>query len=315
MQHALAVDLGGTKTSLSVGTLAGRLLGKEVVATPRRGIAAFLKRIPARLLALASRAGVRRTVRGVGVGVAGLLSLHEGRVLKSPNMPELAGVSLRRILRFPGRLPLYVENDANAAAWGEKVFGRARKVSHFMYITVSTGIGGGLVFDGRLYRGVYGAGEVGHTLIVPGGPRCACGLSGCLEAVASGTAIGRKARYAMAQDRRTLLHRVVAHKSAPTAYEVELAARRGDRLARDILAGAGQFLGCAIGSLLNLLHLELVVIGGGVSRSPAFYWDAVRSAARQTSWRETFAGAKIVRSALGDAVGDLGALALVASPP
>ncbi len=315
MQHALTVDLGGTKTSLAVGTLSGRLAAKEVLATPRRGIARFLKALPKRLEALARRAGAWRTVRGVGVAVAGLLAPGGVRLLKCPNVPELEGLRLDSLLRFRRRLPLYVENDANAAAWGEKMFGAARRVSHFIYITVSTGIGGGLVLDGKLYRGVYGAGEVGHTLMAPGGPRCACGLTGCLEAVASGTAIARRAREAMRHDRRTLLHRVVAHKNAPTAQEVELAARRGDRIARSILAGAGQFLGLAIGSLLNLLHLELVVLGGGVSRSPALYWDAVRGAAKQASWRETFSSARIVPSKLGDAVGDLGAVALVASPP
>lgn len=196
----------------------------------------------------------------------------------------------------------YLENDANLAAVGEQRRGAGRGASNLIYVTISTGIGGGLILDGRLYRGSTGtAGEVGHMVVVPDGPRCNCGNRGCLEAIASGTGIARRAR-------RLMRGRTGRRGKAVSAESVVAAARAGDRVAASIVAEAGAALGRALGSLLNLLNPEVIILGGGVSQAGRLLMAPMRASLARASFAESRAAARIVRARLGQDAGLVGAV-------
>lgn len=205
MRYALGVDIGGTKTSLTLGNSSGKIVAKETLPTltgakARRGI----KQIAEGLARLGGRVGPAGKILGVGVGVPGPMNPHTGIVERSPHLKGWQGFPLKSFLKKRLRLPIYLTNDANAAAVGEKIFGAGREVENFVYLTISTGIGGGIVLGGELLTGAtFGAGEVGHTIIVPRGDRCGCGQRGCLEAYASGTAIAHFFREEMKRGRRS----------------------------------------------------------------------------------------------------------------
>jgi glucokinase len=205
-----------------------------------------------------------------------------------------------------------VENDANAAALGEAWVGAGRGVRDLVYITVSTGIGGGLILGGRLYRGANGtAGEIGHTIIDPEGPRCHCGNRGCLEVLASGTAIAAEAREGVARGERTSLQRLAGRPESLTAAEVAEAARRGDAFAAGIYRRAGSRIGLVLSNLLTLVNPALIVIGGGVSKTGDLLFGPIREVLAARRYPAPALGARVVPAGLGDDAGIIGAAALV----
>ncbi len=239
----LGLDLGGTKIA------AGLLEGDELVAfverpTPRGGAAVV------RALAAAAReAAAGRPVTAVGLGTPGPLDFDRGMVRFAPNLPGLRNFPLRARLEAALGLPVVIENDANAAALAEHHLGAARGARHSLFVTVSTGIGGGVIIGGRVHRGAFGqGGEIGHLTVLPGGPLCGCGNRGCLEAVASGRALERDAAYAYG-------------RPVPVP---ELFARK-DATARALLDGAAGHLGQALASLQKVFDPEVIVLGGGVA--------------------------------------------------
>lgn len=314
MKYAVGVDIGGTKISLVLGTEKGQGLAREEIAT-RTGAHAksCVRELTAKLrsLLLKSRIPMKK-ICGIGVGCPGAVNSSKGIVPRSPNLPGWTGIPLRKILSKTFGLPVFLANDANAAAVGESVFGAGKDTKNFIYITVSTGIGGGIVLDGRLYEGPgFVAGEIGHISVVPDGKKCNCGQRGCLEAYASGTAIARFVREQMTRE-NTRIRKFVPRGRKVTAREVGAAAREGDRLAIESYRQAGYYLGIGIANLLNILNPEKIVIGGGVLRSAhGIFWKTLTASAKKHAWPEAFRTVKIVRSKLGREVGSLGALALV----
>jgi glucokinase len=231
---------------------------------------------------------------------------------RSPNLPGWKGIPLKKILQKAFGLPVFLANDANAAAMAEIAFGAGKRSKDFIYITVSTGVGGGIVVNGTLYEGAsFAAGEIGHISIVPDGKKCGCGKHGCLEAYASGTAIANFVRERMTRSNTTIREFLSGTKKF-NARQVGMAAHEGDKLSIQSYKTAGYYLGIGIASLLNILNPDTVVIGGGVLHSahPVF-WNSMKVSAKDHSWPETFRAAKIIRSKLLGRVGDLGALALV----
>ncbi len=239
----LGLDLGGTKIA------AGVLLGEELVSfverpTPRGGAA-----VVGALAEAAREALGGRSVVAAGVGTPGPLDFDRGVVRFAPNLPGLKNFPLRARLEAALGLPVVLENDANAAALAEHHLGAARGARHSLFVTVSTGIGGGVIVDGRVHRGAFGqGGEVGHLTVLPGGPLCGCGNRGCLEAVASGRALERDAAYAYG-------------RPVPVP---ELFARN-DAKARALIEGAAGHLGLALASLQRVFDPEVIVLGGGVA--------------------------------------------------
>ncbi len=309
--YAIGVDLGGTKTLTALVDGRGGVVARVRVATPTTGPDAVIEAIAASVAELSNRSGVApRSALGVGVGAPGPLDTGSGVVFEPPNLPGWRDVPLAALMAKRLGVPTFVENDANAAAMGEHWVGAGQGVDDLVYLTVSTGIGGGLILGGRLYRGASGtAGEVGHMVIARDGPRCGCGRAGCLEALASGTAIAREARLVVESGRPTVLSQVPPE--AITAEAVARAAGEGDPLAREVFAGAAAALGVGITNLVNLLNPALVIIGGGVSGAGELLFAPVRRIVRQEAFERPGAAVRVVPAALGDDVGVIGAAAVV----
>jgi glucokinase len=312
MAHVyLGVDLGGTKILTAVVDEHGRVLHRVRVATPPSGPDDVIEAIASTVDRVMADAGIAPgAIPAIGVGAPGPSDPRTGVVFEPPNLPGWRNVPLAERLTAYLRVPVHVENDANAAALGEHWAGAGAGVRDLVYITVSTGVGGGLILDGRLYHGASGtAGEVGHMLVEPGGPRCGCGRLGCLEAVASGTAIAREARAAVAEGRPTALSVVPA--SDLDAEAVARAASDGDPAAREIYARVGAAMGAAVTNLVNLLGPEVVIIGGGVARAGELVFAPVRRIVREEAFERPGTIVRIVPAALGADAGVIGAAAVV----
>ncbi len=303
---ALGLDFGGTKLAAGVVDLAARRM-VEAVQVPTRHASSAAEGL-ADMLALVDRLRHLDGVTGVGVSFGG--HVRGNRVLRSLHVPGWADYPLLEALqaRFPA-CEVRIANDANTMAMGEWKFGAGQGASSLLYLTVSTGIGGGVILDGGLVEGHSGmAGEIGHTKVVPDGPLCPCGGHGCLEAVAAGPAIVRRAEALLAaQPGPASLLR--AHGPLTSKIVADCAAQ-GDDVATAVLVEAGSYLGIGIANALTLLDVERVVIGGGVSRAGPLWWDAVLHAvqANLLPWSSPM---DIRRSELGASEGIWGAAALV----
>jgi glucokinase len=264
MPLAIGVDIGGTKVAAGVVDDAGHVIDIERRQTPGHDIAET-ERVIAEVVGVLAK---RHDVVAVGIGAAGWIANDRATVLFSPHL-AWRNEPLRDALADRIGSPVTVENDANAAAWAEYRFGAARGARVVVCITLGTGIGGGLVVSGILYRGAYGVGtEYGHMTVVPDGRRCACGNRGCWEMYASGTALARDARE-LAEVSPVAAHRLLeladGDPAALTGTLVTTAAREGDVAAVEIFTAMGRWLGRGIASLAAALDPSVVVIGGGVS--------------------------------------------------
>jgi glucokinase len=264
MTLACGVDVGGTKIAGGVVDEKGTILEELRVESPATDVPA----IEAAIEKLVTELRTRHPIEAVGVGAAGYIDKARAVVLFAPNL-AWRDLDLKADLENSLGLPVVVENDANAAAWGEFQYGAGHDVDDLLLVTVGTGVGGGFVMDGSLYRGAFGVGaEIGHMRVVPGGILCGCGNRGCFEMYASGSALVREARAAahagslLAAD---LLERAGGDPDAITGPLVTDAARAGDAFAIEQLASLGRWLGEGIASLAAVLDPAVVVIGGGVS--------------------------------------------------
>jgi glucokinase len=273
----IGVDIGGTKIASGVVDERGTIVEKVRRVTPAQDTDAIEDAIVDAVEELRSR----HDVTGVGVGAAGFVDAKRSTVLFAPNL-AWRDEPMRADLESALGLTVVVENDANAAAWGEFCFGAGEDVEDLVFVTVGTGVGGGLVLDGALYRGAFGvAAEIGHMRVVPGGRRCACGGLGCWELYASGTALVRDAREAVASrpaDASFLLDLAGGEVEAIKGDLVTEAARAGDKLAVELIAEVGRWLGEGVASLAAILDPAVVLIGGGVSEAGALLIDPAREA-------------------------------------
>lgn len=311
------VDLGGTKILTVLADRSGRVLARVKVPTgARRGRDPVIDTIVDSVQEVVRQSGAPfSAVRAVGVGAPGPLDQDRGVVFLAPNL-GWRDVPLGAILGERLGMPVWLENDANLAALGEHSYGAGRGESHMVYITVSTGVGGGIILDGRVYRGAGGgAGEIGHMTVAPGGPVCNCGNDGCLEAVASGTAIARRAR-ALVDDGRGagILAAAGGDPDRVSARAVAGAAAAGDAEALVIMRDAGRYLGLAVAGVINLLNPSAVVLGGGVMQSGAVLWDAMLEEVRRRALDSSLAAVRVTRGSLGGDAGALGAVALALTP-
>jgi glucokinase len=246
-----------------------------------------------------------RRVAALGIGLPGPVDPSAGLVISPANLPGFRNVPLNRILTRATGIRSYLHHDAHLAALGEHRRGAGRGASELIYVTVSTGIGAGLLIRGELYAGAHGsAGEIGHIVVQRDGPLCTCGKRGCVEALASGTGIARTARELGTQTPASALHRL----DAPSAEDVVRAARSGDQLAISILDTAGTYLGIALGTLVNLFNPQLIVLGGSVIKAGAPLLRPMRRSMVASSWKAARRGLRIVRPALGDDAGLIGAV-------
>jgi glucokinase len=310
----IGVDMGGTKISVKLIDARARVLASATLPTLKDLEAHESVRTLRETVAsmVTGRAGHRARLAGIGIGLPGPVDSKKGRVPWSPNMQGWEGIPLRSILEKAFKVPVILDNDCNAAGFGEKCFGVGKKARDFIYITVSTGIGGGLVLGGKVHRGAsFCGGEVGHMTIVPGGELCNCGKHGCVEAYASGTAIARDARERIRRGAKSRLLELGGRLGEITSEIVAKGARLGDVLALEVLRQAGRYLGIGLANLINILNPEVVAIGGSVMKASPYIWKPMMEAARAESWPVAFRACRIQKTSLGDDVVNLGAAALV----
>lgn len=309
------IDLGGTKILSLVMTAEGGVLGRDRCPTEAQdGPDAVIGRMAISLRRAAAAASLPlKELGGVGVSAPGPCDLRRGLVTDPPNLPGWRDVPLPRILSEALGLPVLLENDATAAAYGEHRFGAGRPYRHLVFVTVSTGIGGGIIIDGSPYRGASGgAGEVGHTVIQEDGPPCGCGRKGCLEALASGTAIAREGTALLEGGRAPQLARLAAAGRVVDAETVYEAAENGDSDARAVIERAGHYLGLGFANLINLFNPEAIVVGGGLSRMGGMFLGPACAAIRERALPQCLADVTVVLGELGDEAGALGVVALAA---
>ena len=310
MKVAIGVDLGGTHLRAVRLNEHGALLAHRKVRTAaRKGPVTVIDQICA-LVDEVSAGVAPGSIAGMGVCVAGPVDPYEGIVLEGWTMDGWHNVPLRTLLEARTGMLVALANDGNAAALGEWRFGSGQGSRHFIYVTVSTGIGGGVIVDGRLLLGRKGmAGEIGHMIVDPNGPVCNCGAHGCWEAFASGTALTRNAQQAQATAPDSLLHRWAQARSL-TAKEVLDAAQAGDHLAVRLAQAEGEWLGIGIVALLHLYSPERIAIGGGLSNALSRFLPQIEDAI-QTRAMPPFRDVPIVQAALGDNAGAVGAGSLL----
>jgi glucokinase len=310
---ALGIDIGGTKVAGGVVAPDGSILDTARRATPGKSVSATEDAIAAVVDELAERHG--GPLVGVGVGAAGWFDRTGDTVLFSPHL-AWRNQALRKDLGARLRRPLWVGNDADAAAWAEYRYGAARGSILMLMITLGTGIGGGMVIDGRLQRGAHGVvGEWGHMRVVPDGRLCPCGNRGCWEQYASGNALGHTAREVALKSPAAaahLLDRVGGDVQRITGEVVARAAADGDPLAGELLAEVGTWLGQGIADLAAVLDPEVVVIGGGVSvLGETVLGPARERLERALPGRGFRPGPRVVAAELGAQAGLVGAADLV----
>jgi glucokinase len=309
-----AVDLGASKILSVVAQGDGRRLGEDRRPTDAEaGPEVVLERIVGSLAEALAKAGLRQgDLAAVGICSPGPCDIDAGVISSAPNLPGWRDVPICRYLEERLGVPARLENDANAAALGEHVYGAGRGCRHLIYMTVSTGIGGGLIIDGRLYRGATGvAGEVGHMTIEPDGPLCGCGNRGCLEALASGTAIAARGEELVAQGGSALLARLAQEQGDLTAETVSRAADQGDVACQGIIRRAGYYLGIGLASYVNIFNPEAIIIGGGLAKAGELLLAPARAEMAARAMSEALKAVQLKPAELGDYAGVMGMVALL----
>ena len=308
MAYTIGIDVGGTKVLGGVVDSSGKILATARKDTPQQGGKALTQTIADTALELMSQ----YDVTSVGVSAAGFISADRTTMLATPNIANWNGVNLVEELTALIGLPVVIENDANAAAWGEATFGAGRNQEYMVMLTVGTGIGGGIIINGKLHRGAFGiAAEIGHMRVVPEGHLCGCGARGCFEQYASGNALIRHAREAISASpdmARNLLSRGDGTVAGLTGLAITEAARDGDTVALAAFNTTGQWLGAGIASLSVLLNPSYVVIGGGVIDAGEILLKPTRESLERTM---PFAGKHpfptLIAAELGNDAGLVGA--------
>jgi glucokinase len=308
---AFAVDLGGTNIRGAIVTRTGEIRHFRNVRTAvRGGVYAIIDQIVELAEEVFSDYGSRLTA-GVGVVAPGPLEPKAGIVRFAPNLPGWENVPLGRLLEDRLQIPVVLGNDGNCAALGESMFGAGKNVDNLIYLALGTGLGAGIIHQGRLIDGVAGVGgEVGHVSIDANGSRCTCGGIGCMEAYIGGWAIARHGEMAVHSERSTLI-REIAGDERITAEIVAEAAQQGDPAAIDIFARGGRALAVGIGGLVNVFNPELIVIGGGLARAGDLILEPFRSSLPHYTMLPIYQHVAVVPSALETNTGVYGAAANV----
>ncbi|HEV2745002.1 MAG TPA: ROK family protein [Rubrobacter sp.] len=303
--NAVGVDVGGTKIAAGIVSPEGKILADVRYPTPHA---------PEKLVETIVRSIKEvmdgHEVGGVCLAVPGLILAQENRVIFSPNLHAIEGIPLKDRVEPEIGVPLVIENDANAAAWGEFRFGAGSEVDHLVFVTLGTGVGGGVISHGVLLRGAQGAGgELGHVTVHATGPRCACGNRGCLEALASGTAIARRARVAAVERPESALGRLASRRKLLGEDVTELA-RGGDETALSVLEETGTWLGIGLAGFVNVFNPEVVAVGGGAMEAGDLILASARREVRLRARPPSRDLVEIQVATLGPESGVLGAAAL-----
>jgi glucokinase len=304
-QVVIGVDLGGTNLRTALLSVDGDILDRHKEATYaadgwNKVVARLIDNI-ARQREIAVQRGKR--VIAVGVGAPGVIRMDKGIVVKSPNFPDWNNLPLKDELEKALRIPVIIENDANAAAIGEQWRGAGRGIDSMILLTLGTGVGGGVIINGKIWQGADGmAGEVGHMTLIPDGRLCGCGNIGCLEMYASARGIVQSYREAPEL-------KGAAAASDVTSAMIYDAARNGDSVAQRIMKDMGRMLGIGIANLINIFNPQMIVLGGGVRHAWELFIGATHDEIMRRAFQVPAERTKIVPSLLGDDAGMIGAAA------
>jgi glucokinase len=310
----LAADIGGTKIIIALVSESGRILAEDRIPTlPDEGVSAVIERLFTAIDGLLGRNLVKSSeLHGISIACAGGIDTERGVVVtSSPNLSGWYDIPLKDIMEERYKVDTFVLNDASAAALGEQQFGAGKGVANLVLVTVGTGIGGGIITNGRLYLGARGgAGEIGHMTIDVNGPDCGCGSIGCLERLASGTAIARDAIQRIEQGEKSSLAEMAGGEVENITTEmIGTAARNGDPLAVDVLSKGVSYLATGIVNLVNIFDPEMVIIGGGMAEMGDLIIDPVKKMVAERTFSIAARSTRIVTAQLGNRAGVYGAAA------
>ena len=305
-KYVVGVDLGGTKIYTALVDLEGNIIKEKAVETLAfEGENAVMGRIIDTINYVID-GSEKNLIKSIGIGSPGPLDVKNGVIIENSNLP-FKNFEIVKTIRETYDLPTYLDNDANVATLGEFMFGAGKGTENMVFITASTGIGGGAVINGKLFRGTTGnALEVGHTIVANEGPRCGCGNIGCAEALGSGTAIGKRAKEAVATNVETSLK----NYENVTSKEVFKEAANGDRVAKNILETSLNYLGIAVANTITNFDPEKVVIGGGVINGGSIVLDTIRRVVGERALKTFADSCTVEKAVLGGKAGVLGAAAL-----
>ena len=319
-KHVVGIDIGGTKLATVVADSTGHILGKVRKPTlSEKGPAYAISLLLDMVREVVTQVGLEQTtISAIGVSCGGPLDTQTGVVYSPPNLPGWDALPLKARLESEFQVPVTIENDANASALAEFRFGGGRGYTAVLYMTMSTGIGGGIVIDGQVYHGANdSAGEVGHQILLPDGPRCGCGKQGCLEALCSGPAIARRAQAAIQKQLEdgtastTLLTLANGRIEEVKSEHVLAAARTGDALALELVQETAYYMGWGIANLVNILNPDIVLLGTIAVAAGDLLLDPIRETVSKFAMTRPAEAVTIAPAELGDALGDLAAVALV----
>ncbi|MCY3741677.1 MAG: ROK family protein [Candidatus Poribacteria bacterium] len=319
--HVVGIDIGGTKLATVVADSTGHILSKVRKPTlAEKGPEYALQLLFHMVRETVDLAGLtQESVSAIGVSCGGPLDTKTGVVYSPPNLPGWDALPLKAQLESEFHIPVTIENDANASALAEFRFGGGRGYNAVLYMTMSTGIGGGIVIDGQIYHGANdSAGEVGHQILLPDGPLCGCGKRGCLEALCSGPAIARRAQDAIREQlangkasATTLLNLANNSIENVKSEHVLQAARMGDVLALQLVDETAYYMGWGIANLVNILNPDIVLLGTIAIAAGNLLLTPIRKTVSEFAMARPAETVKIAPAQLGDALGDLAAIALV----
>jgi len=307
-KYVIGIDLGGTKISTALSTFEGEIIHNLVIPTKaEEGEVSVLNRMIRTIENVLSEANVSvDDVQAIGIGSPGPLDANKGIIITTPNLP-FKNCNVVQPIKDRFNIPVYLDNDANVAAIGEYMFGAGKGKENIVYFTVSTGVGGGAILNGNVYRGsTCNALEIGHTTVDPNGPRCNCGNLGCLEALSSGTAIGKRGIEAVSTNVETSLRQY----DKITSYEVFKEAEAGDEVSKDIVNNALTYLGIGVANAVAIFDPQMVIIGGGVTQVGDILFDRVRQVVNKRCFKNMAENCEIAPAGLGTNAGVVGAVAL-----
>ena len=305
-KYVVGVDLGGTKIYTALVDLEGNIIKEKTVETlAHEGEQAVVERIVDTINYVIDGTD-KNLIKSIGIGSPGPLDVKNGIIIENSNLP-FKNFEIVKTIKETFNLPTHLDNDANVATLGEFMFGAGKGTENMVFITASTGIGGGAVLNGKLFRGSTGnALEVGHMTVATEGPRCGCGNLGCAEALGSGTAIGKRAKEAVLSNAVTSLK----NYENVTAKEVFKEAANGDRVAKNILNTSLTYLGIAVANTITNFDPEKVVVGGGVVNGGDIVIETIRNVVEERCMAAFVENCTIEKAILGGKAGVLGAAAL-----
>ncbi|MGL4449950.1 MAG: ROK family protein [Sarcina sp.] len=302
----IGVDLGGTKIYTALANENGEIINEDIIATEaEKGSEQIIEKI-VNAIEKVSKGVERVRIKSIGIGSPGPLDVKNGIIVSPPNLP-IRNFKIVEAIKNHFNIDTFLDNDANAATLGEYLFGAGQGTENMVYITASTGVGGGAILNGRIYRGsTSNALEIGHTTVSRYGRECGCGNKGCVEAMSSGIYIGKMAKELLAEGRESSLKEY----SEISAKEVFIEASKGDKLSNEVLSETLSYLGIAAANVANAFDPEMIVIGGGVTGGGQIVFDKIEEEMKARTLGPIYENCKVKKAALGTKAGVVGAVAL-----